>query len=458
MFKGVIKNNSRKILMDLLRNKPLENVYVGCSGAFTIEMLILRNLKPKAIFSSDVSMFTNAIGYFLTDRDYSIEISDLRPEYHFLRQYIDRGLEYKTAVVLYLQDISDYVNHKNYYVSRMYENYLISYKEIIEQKVLRLHEQKDYIKSKKVPFYYQGEDVIDFVERCKKGDLFIAFPPFFKGGYEKQYTFIGETLIAPELHTKYKMFTDTSLLSMVGILQYKEADYVIVTNKGAFFQNDPKVYCVGYDYFTQTEMVTFISNFKTDTKFAKIDSSFVAKTYGVKIASKEDLLTINLNTNIDIREIPLDLFDSIRLSRLSHKIKKYPSPMIKFGVFAEDKIIGIFGVNLIEIKGKRDYYYLLSDLPVENVGDVAKLIAALSACSSVREYIRKKYVFDFDFIKTTAFTDKPVSMKYRNFWKVANRGKDRETGMQFINYVTEMGKLHKKDILQKWLSIRKVDR
>lgn len=103
------------------------------------------------------------------------------------------------------------------------------------------------------------------------------------------------------------------------------------------------------------------------------------------------------------------------------------------------------------MKMQEDSFYLLSDMPVVNEYDSAKLIAALATTRDVRKYLVGNYLVDYPTIRTTAFTDKPVAMKYRNFWKVDERNEKKH----FINYIADMGKYHKNDVIQKWLSLRK---
>jgi hypothetical protein len=54
-------------------------------------------------------------------------------------------------------------------------------------------------------------------------------------------------------------------------------------------------------------------------------------------------------------------------------------------------------------------------------------------------------------IVTTAFTEKPVSMKYRGVMELIKRGKS-EDGKQFLNYQAHFNDLTWKEVLQEWLT------
>lgn len=456
MFKGVIKQNSRKILLELLEEIKFENVYVGCCGAFTIEILLARNFELKKIVSSDVSVFTNAIGNFLHGRDYDIKLKSEALRHVSLDKYANGNLLEKTALILFLHDLSDFHKMTNLYNKRMYENYLIAADQIIRQKMARLTQNHNLFKDKKIEMVYHAEDVVDFVKRVPAGnkDLFIAFPPFFFGDYEKQYQYLVDNVDCTSLMCDYEMFNDKSLLNMVKYMHDKGIRYIIGTNKVELFKDMPGVNVVAYDYFTQTEVVSFITNIDLSTKFAQINSQFLSGAYGVKIGNEKTVDDLDEKTKIQVKEIPPDLFDSFRRSRISKKIKKLSMPMLKFGVFADDVLIGIFGVDMVKITYQTDHFYLLSDLPICNHRNVAKLIAGIPTCKEVRDFIKNKYLFDYESILTTAFTNSPVSMKYRNFWKVDNRGKDKSSGMNFINYIAPMGKMTVQEIYNKWLKLQ----
>jgi len=57
--------------------------------------------------------------------------------------------------------------------------------------------------------------------------------------------------------------------------------------------------------------------------------------------------------------------------------------------------------------------YMLSDFALSPRSRVSKLVAMLATCASVIGRLEIKLVQRIDTVVTTAFTDQPVSMKYR---------------------------------------------
>ena len=56
-----------------------------------------------------------------------------------------------------------------------------------------------------------------------------------------------------------------------------------------------------------------------------------------------------------------------------------------------------------------------------------------SKCREMKQILDEKSIRNYRSIMTTAFTENPVSMKYRGIYELIKRGKTKE-GKQFLNY------------------------
>ena len=90
----------------------------------------------------------------------------------------------------------------------------------------------------------------------------------------------------------------------------------------------------------------------------------------------------------------------------------------------------LFGFLIFSLERyNRDGVYMLSDFVVRSsVPRLSKLLLLVSVSTEVRHLIRSSLVVPAQVIKTTAFTHKPVSMKYRGVYKLSKRGDG------FLNY------------------------
>ena len=133
MFFGVIKNNSRKILKECFEEKKFKNYAIGCCGAFTIENILASNFQISSITSCDVSIFTNAVGFYLSDQDYDISID--HEELDFLNEYFKSTPVKKTAALLFLSDIGRFISRRNLYLSRMTDSMIYESKSLLDGRV-----------------------------------------------------------------------------------------------------------------------------------------------------------------------------------------------------------------------------------------------------------------------------------------------------------------------------------
>ena len=88
--------------------------------------------------------------------------------------------------------------------------------------------------------------------------------------------------------------------------------------------------------------------------------------------------------------------------------------------------------------------YLLSDFSICRERKLSKLIAMLAtSCWPVRTF-EQKHMVRVEKIETTAFTDKPVSMKYRGVFDL----KSRKPG--FLQYVSSVRKQTPTEVYREW--------
>jgi len=59
--------------------------------------------------------------------------------------------------------------------------------------------------------------------------------------------------------------------------------------------------------------------------------------------------------------------------------------------------------------------------------------------------LKEKFIQPVDFILTTAFTDKPVSMKYRGVYSLMKRGEG------FLQYTAPAGEITAEEAIRTWI-------
>jgi hypothetical protein len=94
--------------------------------------------------------------------------------------------------------------------------------------------------------------------------------------------------------------------------------------------------------------------------------------------------------------------------------------------------------------GGDDDIYLLSDFALSPRSRVSKLVAMLATSETVISRMEVKLMQRIGSVKSTAFTDKPVSMKYRGIFDLASR----KPGM--LNYASKVRRQTPAQIYVEW--------
>lgn len=108
-------------------------------------------------------------------------------------------------------------------------------------------------------------------------------------------------------------------------------------------------------------------------------------------------------------------------------------PRYRFGLLSGDELVGAFGID----PAKADHcdVYLLSDFAVTAPPEwrLSKLVLAAVLSTEIKVTLEQSFAQRIRRIGTTAFTDRPESMKYRGLFKLHSRYPGR------LNYVGEAG-------------------
>ena len=88
--------------------------------------------------------------------------------------------------------------------------------------------------------------------------------------------------------------------------------------------------------------------------------------------------------------------------------------------------------------------YLLSDFALSPKSRVSKLIAILATSATVIQRLEVKLVQRIAAVNTTAFTDKPVSMKYRGIFDLTGRSPGK------LNYASKIREQNPGEIYREW--------
>jgi hypothetical protein len=403
--------------------------FIGCSGNFTIEQILTRVAPTAELHSNDVSLYSGVIGAALTQTPFPVR--NIVPEMEWINEYLSEGPvpapRDVSTVILYLEMLK-YEKQKNDYTKSMWRSYVKNWPEL-HKKTLKKVETA--LSSTKLASY-TDVDVHDYYPSDADG-IAIGFLPTYVGGYEHLFKRLEESFSWP--HPTYQMLTEERREATVGKM---------LTTDDLLYDDRPRdLPCVArVDLFGHRTVYVYSS--------LSLRAGVFRKTINEKVLPYEILgldEEIRPDAPIAVKEVPQPVINHYRNMYLSKKIDPGSGGPC-YLIFVGGKLFGfpIFQAYS-RLGGKKDEIYLLSDfvVPSTRYSRLAKLLLMVTQCQDTKTFIEERLIRRLTSIITTAFTDKPVSMKYRGVYELYKRGKG------FLNYRTEFTSATFQEVIGLWM-------
>ncbi|WP_306010488.1 hypothetical protein [Bacillus sp. MMSF_3328] len=426
MFVGSINQDLRALVSEVTKSWDTEDIYIGCSGNFTIE----RILKDRGLnlHGNDVSIYTCTIGNYLAG--VPDEMSVQAEEYKWLEPYMEQGPDRIATILLCTTMLDGYHRNEQFFVRRRK-----AYKDQWE----RLHAEtlvkvKKGIDDLKMSGFWCG-DVVEWAHMAPREAGFISFPPTYTGGYEKLYSALMEVFQWQE--PEYEMFDQDRLAVMVEAV--KEKQFWMMA------RDEPIPGLEGYEVgkiqtSLRSKPLTVYAN-----KAPKRITMPRQKTEILKIPRFTEKDEITDESRLSVTKITQAQMNTLRSLYLNPGIAP-ASAGLNLGVLVDGKLIGAIGLSKSNY-GKNEAY-LMSDFVIRPVKykRLSKLILATAITKEVKLLIEQAFNQRMRHMSTTAFTEKPVSMKYRGIFELESRKKDPAR----LNYGADTGKWTLKEAMKWW--------
>jgi hypothetical protein len=155
-------------------------VWVGCSGAFTVEQILTRYAPKAKLRGNDVSIYSGVLGAYLTGQPFNLSVQE--EKFAWLEPYLGDE-EAKAATVMVLFEALKYEKDKNLFQHRHWAHYLNNFGSFHQGTVARLRERKKEVRLEG----YTTKDIYDLLDEAPKDGVIIAFLPTYAGGYERMF-------------------------------------------------------------------------------------------------------------------------------------------------------------------------------------------------------------------------------------------------------------------------------
>ena len=432
MFIGAIETEFRRwfaLNKEAFRGRTL---FVGCSGNFTIEQL----LGPVAgeVHSNDVSIYSHFLGHHLASQPFTCRIKE--PEWEWLQTFIE---ENAGAAIVLLFELLKWHPRKNAYQQRIYDEILGTWEYRFEKTAERVEKAKATCRMGS----YRSSDIYEFADRALEMDpngVFLAFLPFYKGGYERLYKHLDEIF---EWSVPRYEIIDAARKGAI-VEKVRRFDHVIIDD----MPHDTGTPAVMLKRKTATKSMWLYSNLDLDRVLVRCHTRCEATHY--PLLKEEDLAAITPDSPVVIKKVKAAEINYYR-NRFLAKDIEFADGMWNFLFFIDGKLFGFAIVSLSKFGG--DGLYLPSDFvaPVVKEARLARLLLLLLQSTHFREVCQELTLSRVPVLSTTAFTEKPVSMKYRGLFDLVKRGEDAG-GKRSLNYDTKTGLHDDREAIQTWLT------
>ncbi|MCD1124823.1 hypothetical protein LPW36_02030 [Jinshanibacter sp. LJY008] len=412
----------KKLITQILNNIKLKDrVYVGCSGSFKTEHAIKTVMPEKFVSGNDVSLLSCSVGKLLVGERLDVKFTGrIEPLNDLLGDAIDN-----VAAVCLSTTLARFKGNNQYchsHFDHIIRN-LRDYHRTEREKINR------YIDGFTIDDFFQG-DFRQQIVRAKENDgTIMMFAPTYKGGYEQIYKFISEN--SEWIQPHYDIWDPDNVEALIEELIIDKQDFAIVADK-RLNNIEPRIMFAGgnkpiYLYAHEARSSIRIEAKKSQPfKYKPIDPDKITED------SKIEIKILNGQQ--------LNFLKDVYLAKgINHK-----TGMINFAVFIDGMLAGAFIFSYAQFGDKLKEIYMLSDFSTSRHRKISKLIPMLATSRSVIDLINRKYMIAIESVYTTAFTDKPVSMKYRGIFDLAKRGEG------FLNYSSKVREATPQEVFKIW--------
>jgi len=416
----------KKVIQQAISHIDLNNwrgVHVCCSGSFKIEQAIRSVNTTIPIHSNDVSLISSIVGYAKTG--YEI-VFNFKNDLDYLNKYLSTDAETQLALIAYAMQIGKYKSDNQYCNAR--RDFLEREIEAIIQS--NKERAKKYLEQISISSFFCG-DFIQHIEAAKdSGSGVMVFAPTYKGGYERLYKVINDNIDWAD-EPSYEIYDPKQTHNIIERLYDENRNFIFFADQ-QYDDIKPTMVYEGSNKPIFAYTNSRKSSIRRDSSRAK---AFKYTAIDTNLIGEKSKVTAVVATS----EAMNFLKDIYLAKGIKHKNGMFNVLFYVDGMLAGGAIYSLpqFGDKLRQI-------YILSDFSLSRRRKLSKLIAMLATSNQIIDYINKKYFINIERVLTTAFTKKPVSMKYRGIFRLDAK-KDG-----FLNYSSEVRDKTLDEIYGEW--------
>lgn len=408
MFKGTVPTEIRAMLFEAAAGWQAEALAVACSGNFTIERVFAGRLP---LMGCDVTIYSCALGAWFAGTPFRLT---LRPEYAEAWGWVAEGMTDPTgatATLMLMTSLTDALDKNlrvkpNAYYRRLVDGYRRRWPEMLDKTRARLESSPLRLRD-----YYAG-DAVDWLPTLGPEIAVATFPPFFGGDYAAMFGKL-DGLFDWDAPAYQELFDDRRKIFLDALVN---RPHWAIGSRERLPGFEP--YLRGTAQTTNRGVPLYL--YASDGPTRVVAPRQSTEPVGTPRLAPGD----EIGGRLWIAPLTYGQFAALRSQYMNEHIKP-GMPTAAFGVLVDDKLIGCYALSKgYKVPGSSaDAVYLLSDFPVAptDYARLAKLVLYAALSSEARLLAERVCKARIRWVVTTAFTDNPVSMKYRGLFELHSR-------------------------------------
>lgn len=420
MFLGTVPKELVAHLVRVVSEWESPAIQVLCSGNFTFERALYQaGVGP--LYGNDVSLYSCALGSILAGNPLRVRIKS--PDFEWLQPYMGDPLSSSVCVLL----ASRLPAHtKNAHYERLMKLWQAQWPDM-HARMLDKYRALDPILAG-----FRPQDCTEVLADVPDDWGIVSYPPTYSGGYERMWRKLDDIFAWDQPH--YDKMTVNGALAFARTIAARRYYYVVTAEP----LPDLEPSWVGYVYKRGHKECFAYSNHSEPT-------AFVAR------APKYNGVLLQTDTpGLSVAEISEKCFETLRAMYLSPRIEPAKAQW-PFAVFLDGRLIGVFAMTVTAARRNTYRPYLMCDFATDTtLSRASKLVVMTAISREVQQILARKTGLWFKSCLTTAFTDKPVSMKYRGVMNLVKRILDKDGKQVGLNYKGEFGRWTLSEALDIW--------
>lgn len=413
MFVGALNQKALAWLRAQRDSFAGKRVVVGCSGSFSTELMLLRaGTALRGLHGNDVALFSYVLGAWLCGQDAALKPKQDAPDW--LRAAWEPGAP-AVAALHVLLEMLPYVKQRNPHQQRMWHSYTDQFGALVHETTARVEAMPRGLTS-----FTLGDVADHFRAHDGPDSVFVCYAPTYTGGYEKMYAALDAMFewSPPQYNLLDEAGRDALLAWCRDGRRYVWYDDRKLDGQSPVLLQERGGMRTVYLYSNLLDRTGYFGPY--------------AKRHQLPLPLANEETVLGAGDSVELLPMKCSDLADYKDQFLSKQIDHSPG-MWAFAVCVGGRVVGFIELTRSKFGGSE--VYVNSDFAVPNTryARLSKLVVGMLLSRDVHRFLERKLLMRVSGVMTTAFTERPVSMKYRGLLELVKRGK-KEDGRRYLNY------------------------